>query len=68
MLLQNLMTPSPLGRASEIAIGFKGSRAGAGKELMVVLCFVSSDLLYAAGGTPCPGRRTEGLQASATDP
>lgn len=35
---------------------------------MVVLCFVSSDLLYAAGGTPCPGRRTEGLQASATDP
>lgn len=35
---------------------------------MVVLCFVSSDLLYTAGGTPCPGWRTEGLQASATDP
>lgn len=35
---------------------------------MAVLCFVSSDLLYAAGGMPCPGRRTEGLPASATDP
>lgn len=33
-------------RASEIAIGFKGSRAGAGKELMAVLCFAGSGLLY----------------------
>lgn len=55
-------------RHLRFAIGFQESRAGAGKELMVVLCFVFSELLYMAGGAPCLGRRMECGQASPAAP
>lgn len=54
-------------RASKIAIGFKESRASAGKGVNSGAALFPRTCC-AAGGMPCPGRRTEGLPASAAAP